>query len=147
MSPLLAVALGAAQQLVAAAILLPAAAAPERLVYHCRNEADDARFVLAFERRGERLRDVTVAFYGWPRLGDDMGTRWRGRMVGAEARFRLEDRSGVIGDMRLSPEPGNAGASRLTWTSTSSGGHLQLVDPTRTATCSSVAFEQADPAT
>ena len=128
---------------------LIAAAGGETIVYRCRNAADEASFALTFERRGRRLRDVTIGHYGLPRLGEDVRTRWRGEMTGADALFTLRsDRphTRFSAEMRLAPDPQREGAFRLTWTSTLVGGHVQLQEQERSATCTRVEFEQASPA-
>ena len=130
------------------ATLLLAADGAERMVYHCRNAADETRFALTYERRGSRLRDVTVGHFGLPRLGDDLQTRWRGEMVAGEAVFRVaQDRSGsrLTGVMRLSPVAGRDEQFLLTWYSTMGGAHVVLEEEERSAGCTLIRFEQANP--
>jgi hypothetical protein len=107
-------------------------------VYHCRNVADQSRFALVFERRGESLRDVTVGHDALPRLGGDVRTRWRGTMVGEEALFRLSENrrhTSLSGEMRLSPIAGRDHNYRLVWSSRLAGGHVQMETEEQAAEC------------
>jgi hypothetical protein len=131
-----------------AAFLLSATS--ELVVYHCNNAADQTRFALTYERRGRKLRNVTIGYFGLPRVGRDVRTSWTGGLeADGGATFRMIERgrgSYVRGDMRLSPVQGRSGVFRLSWSSIIGGGHTPIEDPERFAECNLQDFGRADPA-
>lgn len=118
--------------------LLLAADGGVQYVYHCRSVADQSRFALVFERRGDSLRNITVGHDALPRLGEDVRTRWRGTMVGRDALFRLSEsqrHTSLSGQMRLSPIAGRNHSYRLAWSSRLAGGHVQMETEEQAAEC------------
>ncbi len=118
----------------------PAALAVEEpglVVYHCTNRQDQSQFTLTYLLSGSRISEVAIGHSNGPRLGSDVTTRWRGKLVGDNVEFLFGEKSRgyfLNGTMRLALAD-VPGRYLLTWSTVEGGGHVVFESETRSADC------------